>query len=101
MKTCNDLQVLRVTNVFFCGYVHVHVHVPVHTHAVVMTCTFICVYCHIPPLQSLQGPALGQSAVVDLMESFGFEGGFEASPPTDCDTSLFATTADRFHRNIG
>ena len=90
---------MRVTNVFFRGYTYMYVHV--HTHAVIMTCRSICVYCHIPPLQSLQGPALDQSAVVDLMESFGFEGGFEASPPTDRDTSLFATTADRFHRNIG
>ena len=38
----------------------------------------------------------GQSAALDLMESFGFEGGFEPSSPADPDNNLLPNTSAKF-----
>ena len=38
----------------------------------------------------------GQSAAMDLMESFGFEGGFEPSSPADPDNNLLPNASTKF-----
>lgn len=43
----------------------------------------------------------GQSAVLDLMESFGFEGGLEPSSPVDHNSSFLLTTANNFQSSTG
>lgn len=43
----------------------------------------------------------GQSAALDLMESFGFEGGLEPSSPVDRDSNFLLTTANNFQSSTG
>lgn len=43
----------------------------------------------------------GQSAALDLMESFGFEGGLEPTSPVDRDSSFLLTTANNFQSSTG
>lgn len=43
----------------------------------------------------------GQSAALDLMESFGFEGGLEPSSPVGRDSNFLLTAANNFQSSTG